>query len=418
MSSNTRARLQTDRITRVIFEYAARIAGAQDPDVLLELNAGLARDLVAADRCSIWLADTDRGELRTKVAHGMPEIRIPVGQGLVGACIETNETLLVNDTSTDPRFAGGVDKESGYVTHSVLVIPLHGSGGKVIGALQALNKPGGFSADDVDLLGLAAAYAASAIEAQRLRQETEASRLLYRELEIARSVQERLLPEHPPVVEGVEWAAFCRPAKFVGGDYYDFIAPPGDSLAFTQGDVCGKGIAAAMLMASLQSLLRSELARAPASLASLMNKFNDAVCRSVLPEGYSTLFCGQIDKQRKRLTYVNAGHVRPLLLRPSGALERLDVGGVPVGLFKVARYKEGLVDLAPGDVLVCYSDGIGEVTNAAGELWQEAEIEKVLRQSVRSTASDIVEGIVGAAADYAAGAEQADDMTLIVIRIL
>jgi phosphoserine phosphatase RsbU/P len=418
MNSNTRAVQETDRIIRVIFEFAARIGEAQEPDLLLVLNAGLARDLVAADRCSIWLADPDHGELRTKVAHGVPEIRIPAGRGLVGACIETNETLLVNDTSTDPRFAGHVDRESGYATRSMVVIPLHGSGGKVIGALQALNKPGGFSPDDVNLLRLAAAYAASAIETQRLRQEAEAARLVYRELEIARSVQQKLLPEQAPAAEGLECAAFCRPAKFVGGDYYDFIALPGDSLAFTVGDVSGKGIAAAMLMASLQSLLRSEMARAPASLANLMNKFNDAVRRSSAPERYSTLFCGQIDRQRKNLTYVNAGHPGPMLLRSSGTLERLDAGGMPVGLFDLARYEEGRVDLASGDVLVCYSDGISEATNTAGELWEEEEIEDVLRQAARCPASELVEKIVRAADDYAAGAEQADDMTVVALRIL
>jgi len=418
MSSNTRAVQETDRITRVIFEFAARIGEAQEPDLLLVLNAGLARDLVAADRCSIWLADPDHGELRTKVAHGVPEIRIPAGRGLVGACIETNETLLVNDTATDPRFAGQVDRESGYVTRSMVVIPLHGSGGKVIGALQALNKPGGFSPDDVNLLRLAAAYAASAIETQRLRQEAEAARLVYRELEIALSVQQRLLPEQAPDAEGLECAAFCRPAKFVGGDYYDFIALPGDSLAFTVGDVSGKGIAAAMLMASLQSLLRSEMARAPVSLANLMNKFNDAVCRSSAPERYSTLFCGRIDRQRRSLTYVNAGHVSPMLLRSSGTLERLDTGGMPVGLFDLARYEEGRVDLASGDVLVCYSDGISEATNSAGNLWEEEELEHVLRQSARCPASELVEKIVEAADAYAAGAEQSDDMTLVALRIL
>ena len=214
MNSNVPVVQETDRITRVIFEFAARIGGAQEPDLLLELNAGLARDLSGADRCSIWLADPDHGELRTKVAHGVPEIRIPAGRGLVGACVESNETLLVNDTSADPRFAGQVDRESGYVTRSVLVIPLHGSGGKVIGALQALNKPGGFSHDDVNLLQLAAAYAASAIETQRLRQEAEVARLVYRELEIALSVQQRLLPERAPAADG-HWE--CR--RVGGGPY-------------------------------------------------------------------------------------------------------------------------------------------------------------------------------------------------------
>jgi sigma-B regulation protein RsbU (phosphoserine phosphatase) len=171
-------------------------------------------------------------------------------------------------------------------------------------------------------------------------------------------------------------------------------------------------------MASLQSLLRSEMARAPASLANLMNKFNDAVRRSSSPERYSTLFCGQIDKQRKSLTYVNAGHIGPMLLRVSGALERLDVGGMPVGLFDRARYEEGTVPLASGDVLVCYSDGISEATNAAGELWEEGGIEQLLRQSVGGPASELVEKIVRAADDFAGGAEQADDMTVVALRIL
>ena len=418
MNSNVPVVQETDRITRVIFEFAARIGGAQEPDLLLELNAGLARDLSGADRCSIWLADPDHGELRTKVAHGVPEIRIPAGRGLVGACVESNETLLVNDTSADPRFAGQVDRESGYVTRSVLVIPLHGSGGKVIGALQALNKPGGFSHDDVNLLQLAAAYAASAIETQRLRQEAEVARLVYRELEIALSVQQRLLPERAPAADGLECAAFCRPAKFVGGDYYDFILLPGDSLAFTLGDVSGKGIAAAMLMASLQALLRAEMARAPASLANLMNQFNQAVSRSSSPERYSTLFCGRIDPLRKSLTYVNAGHIGPMLLRASGDLLRLDTGGMPVGLFDRALYEEGRVDLAPGDVLICYSDGISEATNTVGELWEENELEQLLRQSARAPASELVENIVRAADNFAAGADQADDMTVVALRIL
>jgi sigma-B regulation protein RsbU (phosphoserine phosphatase) len=173
-----------------------------------------------------------------------------------------------------------------------------------------------------------------------------------------------------------------------------------------------------MLMASLQSLLRSEMARAPASLANLMNKFNDAVRRSSAPERYSTLFCGQIDRQRRSLTYVNAGHVSPMLLRSSGTLERLDTGGMPVGLFDLARYEEGRVDLASGDVLVCYSDGISEATNTAGDLWEEEELEHVLRQSARCPASELVEKIVRAADAYAAGAEQSDDMTVVALRIL
>ncbi|HEY3439242.1 MAG TPA: GAF domain-containing protein [Paludibaculum sp.] len=126
---------QDERVSRVIFDYAARIAGAQDPDALLHLNDGMARDLTGADRCSLWLIDVKSGERWTKVAHGVPELRIPAG-----ACIASGEPILVNDTSRDPRFLQGVDKQSGYQTNPVLVLPMRNAQGAIIGALQALNK--------------------------------------------------------------------------------------------------------------------------------------------------------------------------------------------------------------------------------------------------------------------------------------
>jgi len=215
-----------DRISRVIFDYAAKIGAAQDLDALLVLIAGLARDLVGADRCSIWLVDAKYSRLWTKVAHGVQELRIPIGQGLVGACVTRNEAILVNDTLGDERFLRSVDIESGYVTKSVLTLPLHGIDGKPLGALQVLNKPGGFSSEDVDLLGLCTTHSASTLETQRLRQEAEVAQLLLREMEIARDVQQHLLPQAQPPIPGMDYAGYCRSAEFLGGDYYDFLPRP------------------------------------------------------------------------------------------------------------------------------------------------------------------------------------------------
>ena len=250
---------EAERLFGLIFDYAARMGAEADPDKLLRLNADMARDLVRADRCSIWLREVSTGELWTKVAHGLPEIRIAADHGLVGACVATNQAIVVNDTSKDPRFDRDVDRSSGYVTHSVLALPLRSPAGDVLGALQVLNKPGGFEESDVKLLGLAASFSASALVAQKLRQEAEAARLVFRELEIAREVQRRLFPSHPPRIPGLDISAYCRPANFVGGDYYDFLYRPDSDLWFTVGDVSGKGISAAVLMASLQASLRSQL---------------------------------------------------------------------------------------------------------------------------------------------------------------
>jgi phosphoserine phosphatase RsbU/P len=327
----------------------------------------------------------------------------------------------VNGTSTDRRFLGRVDEGTGYVTRSVLVIPLCAAGGNVIGAFQALNKPGGFSEADVALLGLAGSYSASAIETQRLRKEAETARMVLRELEIAREVQAGLLPHQLPAVKGLECAAFFRPAKMVGGDYYDLVETPNGALAFTLGDVSGKGIPAAVLMASIQASLRIPLLRGPESLTHLVADVNESVYASSSPGRYCTLFCGLVDLRSRQLKYVNAGQCSPIVVQHrdgSVTINRLSTGGTPVGLLPVAQYGEGTMMLQPGDLLVCFSDGISEACNSKEEFWQESEIEDLLRGAVDTTAQKITDQLVQAADAFIGDAEQADDMTVVTLRVL
>jgi sigma-B regulation protein RsbU (phosphoserine phosphatase) len=410
---------ESQRINRVVFEYAAKIGRQQQFDLLLNDLADMGRDLTVSERCSIWLVDARTGELWTTVAHGVDEIRIPQGQGLVGACIEGRETILANDAEHDPRLFSQVGKSTGYVTRSVLVVPLLASDGTVMGAFQALNKEGGYSAGDRDLLGLAASYAARAIENQRLRHEAERARMLYREMEIARDVQQQLFPKSLPAVPGLECAAECRPAKFVGGDYYDFIAMPGDTLGFSIGDVAGKGISAALMMASIQAGLRSQFVRRPDSLSSMMNDFNRVVYASSPGDKYSTLFCAIYDPGERLLHYVNAGGSPPMLRRERQgevSIERPSGGGLPVGLLPMARYEEATLRMEPGDALVCFSDGISEAMNPSGEPWDEDQLAKVIEGLGGLKAAEITQRVVAAADAFAAGADQSDDMTVAVLR--
>ena len=409
---------EAERLYSVIFDYAGRIGGEADPDKLLHLTADMARDLVRADRCSVWLRDLPAGELWTTVAHGLPEIRIGADRGLVGACISKNQNIVVNDTSQDTRFDRDVDRSSGYVTHSVLVLPLRSPAGDVLGALQVLNKPGGFEESDIMLLGLAASYSASAIVGQKLRQDAESARVFLRELEIARDVQHRLFPPHPPQIPGLDIAAYCRPAEFVGGDYYDFLYRNGSPLWLTVGDVSGKGISAAVLMASLQASLRSQLNGWPSSVAEVVSDLNKAVCSTFGQERYTTLFCAKLDPIDRDLTYVNAGHVQPLLLRSSGRLHRLDCGGLPVGLFDSAAYEPANIRLQPGDLLAFFSDGITEAASRDGEMWSGSEIETLLRDNRHSSSAEIVEKLIQGADEYMQTGHQADDMTIVILRIL
>ncbi len=250
-----------------------------------------------------------------------------------------------------------------------------------------------------------------------MRLDAEAARLMMRELEIARDVQQRLFPETNPQFPTLDCSACCRAAKSVGGDYYDFIDMSGGGLFFTLGDVSGKGIAAAVLMASIQASIRSQVMTPPASLSQLMGSFNLAVASFSRSERYSTLFCGYFDPAHRKLTYVNAGQVEPMLLRAStGKVERLSTGGPPVGLLSFAQYSQEEIAFEAGDILLCYSDGISESTNLAGEMWDDVEVRHLLEASGSLKAIDIQQRIIEAADLFAGEAEQADDLTVMVIR--
>lgn len=405
-----------DGITRAIFEHATRIGRETQTEELVRLNADFARDLIGADRCSLWLIDKTADELWTKLAHGVEEIRIPLGQGVVGACIEEDAPMLVNDTRTEPRLLRRVDESSGYKTESILCVPLRAEG-RVIGAFQLLNKPSGFNDGDIGLLGLLAHFAAEAIEGERLRREALGAKLLRHELKLASDVQVRLLPGNPEGIPGLECVGCCRPARSIGGDYYDLLPLYRGGFAVTLGDVSGKGIPAAVMMASIQTLLRSLLQREE-DLSVLLGDLNRTLYMSTTAERYSTLFCGVISEDRRSLTYVNAGHVQPLLLHADGELEHLPGDGLPIALLPEASYEQTTIALKPGDLLVVVSDGIVEACNEAGDFWEEEEVERVVLNHVACAAHGVPGALCSAVDDFAAGAEQYDDMTVVAVRVL
>jgi serine phosphatase RsbU (regulator of sigma subunit)/CheY-like chemotaxis protein len=407
---------EAERVCSLIFDYAARMGTETDPDELLRLNADMARDLVRADHCSIWLDDVSTGELPARVAQGVSDVRMAASHSLAGACVAADQAVVAADTSKGPRPDAGVYASSGTARNSVLTLPLRSPDGDVLGALQVFSESGSFQESDVRLLKFAGSFSASALVTQRLRQEAEAARLVFRELEIAREVQFRLFPPHPPCIPGFDVSAYCRPAQFVGGDYYDFLNRPDSDLWFTVGDVSGKGVSAAVLMASLQASLRSRINGQPDSVANVVSELNQALCSSFGQERYTTLFCARLNPVDGNLTYVNAGHVKPVLLRSSGEIGYLDHGGFPAGLFESAAYTDAHVSLRPGDVLACLSDGITEATNRDGQMWQPTEMRRVLSDNRQCSSAELVRKLIQSVDDYVESREQADDMTVVIVR--
>src|SRR6516225_7865866 len=264
-------------------------------------------------------------------------------------------------------------------------------------------------------LALANAQLTTAIAEEVARREK-----MNRELEIAREVQERLFPQRLPGIAGLDYYGKCRTALGVGGDYYDFLALPDGKLGVALGDVSGKGIAAALTMASLEASLRAEAARAVGDLGQMIGRVNQLIYDASAEDRYATLFYAEYDPARRLLTYVNAGHNAPILLREGcTCLERLDKAGGPViGLIPECTYEHAVVALNPGDMLVIYTDGISEAMNPELHEWGEERLIAATKESTGLGSVEVVAQIMQAAAAHAAGAPQSDDMTLVVVRAL
>jgi sigma-B regulation protein RsbU (phosphoserine phosphatase) len=252
-----------------------------------------------------------------------------------------------------------------------------------------------------------------------------------REIEIAREVQERLFPQVYPHIDGVDLAGYCRPAQEVGGDYYDFFLLPAGStggglgndsrLALALGDISGKGISAALLMASLRASLRSAAQLQPGDLATLMRHVNRLVYESSTSNRYATFFYAEYDPHTRVLTYVNAGHNPPLVLR-GAELITLEATGTVIGLIPDVPYTRANQVLHPGDVLIAFTDGISEAMNAAEEEWGENRMVAAARSLLEepqctATAEQLLNCILAAADSFTSGAPQHDDMTLLVCMI-
>ncbi|MBV8435940.1 MAG: PP2C family protein-serine/threonine phosphatase [Silvibacterium sp.] len=242
---------------------------------------------------------------------------------------------------------------------------------------------------------------------------------LNRELEIAQEVQARLFPQHLPAVAGLDYCGHCRPAREVGGDYYDFLDLPGGRLGIAIGDVSGKGIGAALLMASLEASLRAQ-ASVRHELAELMMQVNNLVYEASSENRYATLFYAEYDARSRLLSYVNAGHDAPVVLRKTVTgcdVVRLETGGPVIGLLRQS-YQQESFPLEAGDRVVLFTDGVSESMNARGEEWGEDKLIQFAETCHGLSAFEEMTQILAAADAFAAGTSQHDDMTLVVLHVL
>jgi phosphoserine phosphatase RsbU/P len=329
--------------------------------------------------------------------------------------LDSGASVLVCDTSTDEALR---DRESivAQNVRSLMAVPLQ-TGSEVIGLIY-IDSPSvlrQFTKDDLNLLTVMANVAAVRIEHTRLAEMERSKQLMARDLEQAAEIQQRYLPAVAPRIKGLDLAGHNAPCRTVGGDYFDFFPYEGTRVAMVLGDVSGKGMPASLLMMGLQARVQA-LAEEPKSLASVMTRLNRLTSANCPANRFITVFFCILDGETGELTFCNAGHNPPLIIRASGDAEQLEGGGPVIGILPSIEYREYRVSMQEGDTLVIYSDGVTEASDASDEEFETDRLAACVRRSRHLPASQIVDEIRRAVLAHAAGAPQSDDITVIVAR--
>jgi phosphoserine phosphatase RsbU/P len=409
---------------QILADLAGRVQTMVENGPLLETVATRVAEALHVPRIAILL-DGD-GAFRPAYALGYPEppsVKLAEESLTVRRLRQGPRTFITfDDPDSWVQLTGEQERAALEELKPELLLPL-ARNEKVLGIMSLGPKQSEepFSRTDLRLLDSVAAQTGLALENGRLTEavklEARAREKHIRELELGREVQERLFPQDYPAIPGLDYVGACRPALGVGGDYFDFLPISETQLGIAIGDVSGKGIPAALLMATLRAFLRGQSIQHNTDLGVVVANLNRLVFESSAQNRYATFFLGVFDSASRLLRYVNAGHNAPILIRQTGAVMRLEAGGCVVGLLPGETWTSGEVQLASGDLFVAYTDGISEAMNHADEEWGEEKLIEAAQAKRREPAQATLEHIMRCADEFVAGAPQFDDMTLIVARL-
>jgi serine phosphatase RsbU (regulator of sigma subunit) len=418
MTEHDATRLARD--LQVVLSISRAMASERDLDRLLGLIVTSVSQVVGADRTSLFLVDHERQELLTRVSQGARAIRLPLGSGIAGSVAATGVPINIPHAYADARFNRDHDRSTGYITRSILCLPLINYSGAVVGVIQALNKRDGepFNAYDEQVLAALCGSAAVAIDTAQLIARDRDRQRMENELELARQIQLSLLPAGPPQHPRWRLACWSRSCDQTGGDYYDFITTADGELDVVVGDVSGHGIAAALLMGSARAFLRALHQRggAPAGIIASLNQLLE---QDLSDESFMTLVLARLAADGS-CRFVAAGHEPPLVWRRDGASDQLTSGGLPLGMMDDSAYDEGVIPpLLPGDLLVLFTDGITDVQAPPLHVpWGLENLRATVAASAAGGAQAVCDAVVAAAGEALHGHHPHDDMTLVVIERL
>jgi sigma-B regulation protein RsbU (phosphoserine phosphatase) len=408
-------------IYKGLVEVSGLINSITDYDELLRAILDVARRVILAEAASLFFMNKETGALELAISSfeegqfQQPEISVPRGRGIVGWVAKHAQSLLIPKAYEDPRFYKEADRQTGFRTRSILCAPLMHNG-EVIGVLQILNPRDKESFDEHELEGFTA-YAnltATAIEKLRALERMRAQERVERDLAIACDIQRELLARAIPVrIPGAVFAAHNQAASNVGGDFYNVFVRSPYEIYFAIGDVSGKGISASLLMAQTLSAMQFVFA-ATTSPSEALTKLNSTLNERIVRGMFVTTIVGRVIPSANRIELASAGHCKPLLIRAEGSVHEIETqGSVPMGILPKVTYRQGKLEVHPGDWLVCFTDGLSESRNPSNETFFEQKIIPSLSGRKFASPQNIVDHLIDCERRHRGTGRQSDDLTIL-----
>lgn len=394
-----------------------RLAAPVDLTTMLEEVVGAAKQVLDAERGSVWLYDRPAHELVLQVSTGLKQVRLPADAGIVGSCARERQVINVRDCYADPRFNPELDRQSNFRTRCMLTLPLVDHKDALVGVLQVLNKKDGvFDEADEQLALSLAAQCAVALQRAQMTEALIDTEKMRRELEMAREVQMGTLPSSMPAIEGYDVYGTSKPADLTGGDTFD-VSRVGAGVLLVLGDATGHGLAPALHVTQMHAMLRMAM-RLGADIDAAVFHLNNQLADLLPDDRFITAFIGLLDTAGHKLRYHSAGQA-PILQFASAQGECVQYGPTtfPLAAMPAAAPRAAVeMAFAPGDVLVLLSDGIYEYANAEGEMFGEQRVAGIVAAHRFDSTREIAGHLLAALGQFAQGAPQEDDITLLLVK--
>ena len=405
---------------RQILEVTRKLAAPFDLDTMLTEVVDASREILNADRGTVFLYDEHADELLVRVGTNLDHIRIPANKGIVGESAQTRMLINVPDCYADDRFNRAIDRQTGYRSRCMLTIPLIGYEDSLVGVLQILNKHNGvFDERDEFVAQALAAQAAVVLHRAKITEQIIASERLDREISVARDVQMGTLPKDMPQIKGYEFGGAFAPTDQTGGDLYDFVPLDENRLFLLMGDATGHGIGPALSATQVRAMLRVAI-RLKSSLDDAFVHINDQLCEDLPDDRFVTGFFGLLNAETHTVRFHSGGQ-GPIMHYQAemGEFEWHPATTFPLGYMPQSDLQPPVTSaLEPGDVLGLISDGIYEYENEHGAQFGRQGVIRVLDENPDANAQELVDKIMAAARKHGGTAPQADDITIVLARRL